>query len=87
MLEFIRRNRVLLSSTAFLLCSLGLLSVNARHPGRIDPLGRAFLELMAPFQRVASVSADRVGGVWRQYVHLIGVERENREMRGRVHDL
>ena len=87
MLEFIRRNRVLLSSTAFLLCSLGLLSVNARHPGRVDPLGRAFLELMSPFQRVASITGDRVGGIWRGYVHLIGVERENGEMRARVHDL
>jgi rod shape-determining protein MreC len=87
MLEFIRRNRVLLSSSAFLLCSLALLSVNARHPGRVDPLGRAFLELMAPFQRIASVSASRVGDVWRGYVHLTGVERENDQMRGHLHEL
>jgi rod shape-determining protein MreC len=87
MLEFIRRNRVLLSSSLFLLCSLAMLSVNARHPGRVDPLGRAFLEVMAPFQRVASVVASRVGDVWTGYVELLGVERENDRMRARLHDL
>src|SRR3989442_448965 len=87
MLEFIRRNRVLLSSTAFLLCSLALLSANARHPGRVDPLGRAFLEVMAPLQRVMSIGSSGIGNLWGGYVHLVGVERENHQMRGRLHDL
>ena len=61
MLEFVRRNRVLLSSGFFLLCSLGLLSANARQPGRIDPLGHVFLEVMAPFQRLTA----GIGGMTR----------------------
>jgi len=64
MLEFIRRNRVLLSSSFFLLCSLVLLSLNARHPGRVDPLGRAFLEVMAPLQTVTTALARRAGDLW-----------------------
>jgi rod shape-determining protein MreC len=87
MLEFIRRNRVLLSSSFFLFCSLLLLSVNARHPGRIDPLGRAFLEVMAPFQRVTSIVTGRTADVWRGYVDLLGVARENGRLRGRLHEL
>jgi len=87
MLEFIRRNRVLLSSSFFLLCSLALLSVNARHPGRIDPLGRAFLEVMAPFQRVTSTVVGRSADLWHAYVGLVGVARENGRLRGRLHDL
>ena len=87
MIEFIRRNRVLLSSSFFLLCSLVLLSVNARHPGRIDPLGRAFLEIMAPLQRATSAVAGRTAEVWRSYVNLLGVERENGRLRGRLHEL
>lgn len=87
MLEFIRRNRVLLSSSFFLLCSLVLLSVNARHPGRIDPLGRAFLEIMAPFQRATSSVTGATADVWRAYVNLLGVERENGRLRGRLHEL
>ena len=62
MLEFVRRNRVLLSSGFFLLCSLGLLSANARQPGRIDPLGHVFLEVMAPFQRVSAGIAGMTRG-------------------------
>jgi rod shape-determining protein MreC len=87
MLEFIRRNRVLLSSSFFLLCSLALLSVNARHPGRIDPLGRAFREVMAPFQRATSSIVGHSAGLWREYIGLVGVERENGRLRARLHDL
>lgn len=87
MLEFIRRNRVLLSSSFFLLCSLALLSVNARHPGRVDPLGRAFLEIMAPLQRVVAVLGGRAAMLWDGYVALVGVERENHQLRTRLHGL
>jgi rod shape-determining protein MreC len=87
MLEFVRRNRVLLISGFFLLCSLGLLSANARHPGRIDPLGRIFLELMAPFQRMTAGVAGAIRGVWDHYVGLIGVQAENDRLRERVRDL
>src|SRR4051812_8622835 len=84
MIEFVRRNRVLISSGFFLLCSLALLSANARHPGRVDPLGRAFLEVMQPFQRVASRGTAKLNNVWQSYIDLVGVERENAQLRGRL---
>jgi rod shape-determining protein MreC len=87
MLEFIRRHRVLLSSSFFLVCSLALLSANARHPGRVDPLGRAFLELMAPAQRLSSLITSRIAGIWHGYLSLRGVERENGRLRARLHEL
>src|SRR5262245_30843968 len=87
MLEFVRRNRVLLSSGFFLLCSLALISANARHPGRVDPLGSVFLEVMAPFQRLtASVSATG-SRLWGNYVSLLGVQRENAGLRTRLREL
>ena len=43
-------------------CSLGLLSANARQPGRIDPLGHIFLEVMAPFQRLTAGVAGLTRG-------------------------
>jgi rod shape-determining protein MreC len=64
-----------------------MLSANARTPGRIDPLGRAFLEVMAPFQRITTAAATHVADVWRGYVSLVGVERENRRLRARMHEL
>src|SRR4249920_3744340 len=87
MLEFVRRNRVLLSSGFFLLCSLGLLSANAHNPGRIDPLGHVFLEIMAPFQRVTAGVAGGLRGFVDRYVLLVGTQRENAELRKRVRDL
>lgn len=87
MLEFIRRNRVLLTSGFLLLCSLALLSANARQPGRVDPLGRLFLEFMSPLQRAASVVTGSAADLWRGYVRLVGVERHNALLRTRVHDL
>lgn len=87
MLEFVRRNKVLLSSGFFLLCSLALLSVNARHPGRVDPLGRIFLELLSPFQRATSGILGVAGDLWTDYVALIGVQRENGKLEARVRDL
>ncbi len=87
MLEFVRRNRVLLSSGFFLLCSLGLLSANARQPGRIDPLGHVFLEVMAPFQRLTAGIGGMTRGLFERYVLLVGTQAENDELRARIRDL
>ena len=78
------------SSSGFFLLLLARRArrANARQPGRIDPLGRVFLEVMAPFQRVdrrRRAAASR--GVWERYVALIGVQRENDALRERVRDL
>jgi rod shape-determining protein MreC len=87
MVEFVRRNRVLLSAGFFLLLSLGMLSVNARNPGRIDPLGRVFLEVMSPLQRVTSAVLGTAGGLWGDYVALGGVQRDNDRLHARLRDL
>lgn len=87
MLEFVRRNRVLLSSGFFLLCSLGLLSANARQPGRIDPLGHVFLEVMAPLQRLTAGVGGTVRGIFDRYVMLVGTQAENEQLEARIRDL
>lgn len=61
--------------------------MNAQHPGRIDPLGRAFLEVMAPFQHATSQVVGRTAGLWRGYVGLVGIERDNGKLRARLHEL
>lgn len=87
MLEFVRRNRVLLSAGFFLLCSLGLLSANARQPGRVDPLGHVFLELMAPFQRLTAGLGGMTRGLFDHYVFLVGTQEENEHLKARIRDL
>ena len=87
MLEFVRRNRVLLSSGFLLLCSLGLLSANARQPGRIDPLGHVFLEVMAPLQRLTAGLTSATRGFWGRYLLLIGIQAENELLRTRLREI
>ncbi|MET0151993.1 MAG: rod shape-determining protein MreC [Candidatus Binatia bacterium] len=87
MLEFLRRNQVLLSSGLFLSFSLLLLVLNRGGVHRFDPLGAVFLEILRPLQLVTTQTSGAVGGVWGRYVNLVGVEKENRELRDRLRGL
>jgi rod shape-determining protein MreC len=87
MLEFLRRNQVLLSSGLFLLLSLALLVVNRGRVTRFDPLGAFFLEALRPLQSVTTQTTGAIGNLWTQYVRLVAVEAENRELKLRLRDL
>lgn len=84
MLEFLRRNQVLLSSGVFLSLSVLLLVLNRGGVRRFDPLGSAFLEVLHPLQLVTTQVTGAFGGVWGRYVSLVGAEKENRELRERL---
>jgi rod shape-determining protein MreC len=84
MLEFLRRNQVLLSSGLFLLLSLALLALNRGRVRRFDPLGTVFLEVLRPLQGAATQATGALGNVWKQYVDLVGIEAENRELKLRL---
>ncbi len=87
MLEFVRRNRVVLTSGSLLLLSLLLLSSSSRTRQPHDPLARLVLEAMRPLQSTAAASVDALTRAWRTYVALIGVRQENEALRRRVLDL
>lgn len=83
MLEFVRRNRVVLTSGSLLLISLLLLSSGSRTRTPIDPLAAVVLEGMRPLQGAVAVGLDAVGQTWRTYVALIGVKQENERLQRR----
>ena len=85
MLEFLRRNRVLVASSFLLFLSLLLLSVGAR--GRRDPVAGLVLEIMRPMQLAVTAGVDAANDLWRSYVALIGVTRENEVLRRRIREL
>lgn len=58
-----------------------------RTPGRGDGLGRAFLELMAPFQRGASGIGRTVSGSWHGVVDMVHARGENVTLRERTQRL
>ena len=87
MLEFLRRNRVILASGSLLLISLLLLSTGARGRQRTDPLTGVVLDGMKPLQRATVASIQAVTGLWRSYVDLVGVKQENAKLRRRIVEL
>ncbi len=87
MLDFVRRNWVLLSSASLLLASLLLFSVSVRSRSQRDPLAALVLELFSPLQGAVSWLQDGVGDAWKGYVNLISVRRENEMLRARVASL
>src|SRR4029077_13975276 len=55
--------------------------------GRNDPLGRFFLEVMAPLQRASTSVTSTVSGTWHGLGDLMHSREENQTLRDRVRDL
>jgi len=87
MLEFLRRNQTLLTSGLLLVLALILVSSNARTRRFDDPLGAALLEGMRPLQSGVTRATSTLGGIWRQYFALVGLQRENEHLRQRILEL
>jgi rod shape-determining protein MreC len=87
MIEFLRRNRVLVAS----LCCLGLAAVlvasTATGRGRTDGFGRLLLDAMAPFQRMGSTVTNGIGDVWRNATGIFRRRAELDALQARIVDL
>lgn len=81
MLEFVRRNRILLTSGGLLFFSVLLLSASSGPQSRTDPLGRTLLGTLAPFQTGFTWLRHGVKEVWSGYVNLLDVRQENERLR------
>jgi len=86
-LDYIRRNGVLLTVALCLVVGAALVVRSGRVPGRADPLGRAFLELMAPLERAASALGRGVSGSWHGVADLVNARGENAVLRERAQRL
>jgi rod shape-determining protein MreC len=87
MLEFVRRNRVVLTSGSLLLISLLLLSAGSRERRRGDPVAGVVLDSMRPLQTTVAGGVDALASVWRGYLGLVGVRQENERLRLRILEL
>jgi rod shape-determining protein MreC len=66
MLEFFRRNRVLVAALGGLALAAVLLASTAAGPGRADRVGRVLLDVMAPLQRLGSFVTHGLADVWHE---------------------
>ena len=87
MLEFFRRNQILLTSGGLLFLSLLLVSSNARQRRVDDPVSNLLLEGMRPVQHGLTQAAKALAQVWQRYLALIGLQRENEALRQRILEL
>jgi rod shape-determining protein MreC len=84
MLEFVRRNRILLTSGFLLVFSLLLLSTSFRSQPYRDPIANLLLDGLAPFQVALAWLRRSASGVWAGYFDLVDTQQENVVLRERV---
>ncbi|HXJ32450.1 MAG TPA: rod shape-determining protein MreC [Candidatus Eisenbacteria bacterium] len=87
MLEFFRRNRVLLASLVCGGLAAVLVASTATGRGRTDRFGRLLLDVMAPFQRVGAVAQRALAEVWQDTAAIFRRRSEIDTLRARVRDL
>lgn len=77
-----RRRRDLVIAALLLALPLLVLQANLKSPsGHLNVLDRVILRVSAPLQAGATSCLRAIGGGWRHYVGLVGVERENEALR------
>ena len=84
MLDFLRRNRVLLASLGCIALAAVLVASTATGRGRTDRLGRLLLDAMAPLQRVGSFGAREVGDLWDGAAALFRRRAELEALQARI---
>lgn len=84
MVEFVRRNRILLTSGFLLVFSLLLLSTSFRSQPYRDPIGTVLLDGLAPFQVAFAWLRRSARGLWGGYVDLVETQQENTLLRERI---
>jgi rod shape-determining protein MreC len=87
MLDFVRRNRVLVASLCCLALAAVLVASTATGRGRTDRVGRLLLDALAPLKRVGSAAAREVGDLWREAAALFRRRAELDWLESRIETL
>src|SRR5450432_1673282 len=77
----LRRRMVDWSLAGLLLIIPALILRSSLKTGELSVFDQAVLRVSAPLESAVSWMVEGVGGVWSRYVALVGVEKENRELR------
>jgi rod shape-determining protein MreC len=81
--ELLRRFRYPLTYLVLLsVCVIGMTS--SRGPAGTGIASKLILQIAAPFERMVTLPVDFARRVWRDYVSLVDVRRENEDLRGIV---
>lgn len=64
-----------------------LLSYSLRHDSSTSFAKKLVLELAAPVQNILAASVENVRTAWTRYVHLVGLEEDNRILKNKIAEL
>ena len=87
MLNFLRRNRLLLASGFCLVVAAGLVITTGQGRGRGDILARMLLEGLGPLQRASAAVSGGFARTWRGIGEIFRARAENTELRTQVRGL
>ena len=85
--SFLWRNRVVLTTGLLLVFALHLLSSGVRPDSRASKPSFVLMEILRPAQAAESALGDDASGFLHDYFDLVGVRRENQELKMRLAQL
>lgn len=87
MFEFFRKNGFRILAGCTLLAALLFFSLNLRHKENSNTFERSVLTVVAPAGGAASRVNGFFSGIWQDYISLVGVHKENEQLRQLVNRL
>jgi rod shape-determining protein MreC len=87
MIDFVKRFRLLISALFFLLLALLLFTYQLREEPEPSMAGRAVMKVSQPVQEKARGVFSWLRNIFERYWFLVGVEEENRRLRGEIGSL
>ncbi len=84
MREFIRKYRIYIGGGVILLAAFIFFSLNLKNKGHANVFERGVMNLMAPLYGVVARVNGFASDVWNDYLNLIDVRKENKQLRESV---
>jgi rod shape-determining protein MreC len=82
-----KRKKNLIVLALFLLLTLAMISYHLRYPETPGLVRIAVLEITGPVQSTLTASVHALRDTWADYLHLIGLRQENRELKKKIDEL
>lgn len=81
---FFKNYRTVIFIGVFIVAALVLLSYSLKYDSGQSGAKRLVLELAAPVQILFNASIESVENAWTRYIHLVGLEEDNRSLKAKV---
>lgn len=82
-----RRYTLLIFIILLLLFALVLMSLRAKQRKGVEFFDALLMEVCSPFQKASTLVIKTVQGTFQQYIFLVNLEKENRELKKKIAEL